>query len=130
MCNVMQSINEPLGSAVTAKIRVLYDCQLRLMHNIQPLPTGMDISSTVKYFSQTLLSVLKDVARTPLEMLRDTESDADRMALYPNLDYKGLFNAMSQLVDSSPHIQCGITKGDTIFDDLPDENIVTNVRNT
>lgn len=42
--------------AVTAKIRSLYDCQLRLMHNIQPLPSGIDIANTVKYFSQTLLS--------------------------------------------------------------------------
>lgn len=42
--------------AVTAKIRSLYDCQLRLMHNIQPLPSGTDIANTVKYFSQTLLS--------------------------------------------------------------------------
>lgn len=41
---------------VTAKIRSLYDCQLRLMHNIQPLPSGTDIANTVKYFSQTLLS--------------------------------------------------------------------------
>lgn len=42
--------------SVTAKIRSLYDCQLRLMHNIQPLPSGIDIANTVKYFSQTLLS--------------------------------------------------------------------------
>ncbi|KAL4717234.1 hypothetical protein ACJJTC_017121, partial [Scirpophaga incertulas] len=96
------------AAAFTAKIRSLYDCQLRLMHNIQPLPSGTDIANTVKYFSQTLLSVLKDVPRSPLEMLRDADNDADRMALYPNLDYKGLFNAISQLVDAAPHIQYGI----------------------
>lgn len=41
-------------------------------------------------------------------MIRDADNDADRMALYPNLDYKGLFNAISQLVDSAPHLQYGI----------------------
>ncbi|KAM3960770.1 LOW QUALITY PROTEIN: UNC-79 domain-containing protein [Aphomia sociella] len=96
------------AAAFTAKIRSLYDCQLRLMHNIQPLPSGVDIANTVKYFSQTLLSVLKDVPRSPLEMLRDADNDADRMVLYPNLDYKGLFNAISQLVDAAPHLQYGI----------------------
>ncbi|XP_050681353.1 protein unc-79 homolog [Leptidea sinapis] len=104
----MQLMSEPLNQKVTAKIRSLYDCQLRLMHNIQPLPSGIDIANTVKYFSQTLLSVLKDVPKSPLEMIRDADNDAERMNLYPNLDYKGLFNAISQLVDSAPHLQYGI----------------------
>ncbi|XP_053615401.1 protein unc-79 homolog isoform X1 [Plodia interpunctella] len=104
----MQFVLEPLNQKVTAKIRSLYDCQLRLMHNIQPLPSGADIANTVKYFSQTLLSVLKDVPRSPLEMIRDADNDADRMMLYPNLDYKGLFNAISQLVDAAPHLQYGM----------------------
>ncbi|CAK1545778.1 unnamed protein product [Leptosia nina] len=104
----MQLALEPLNQKVTAKIRSLYDCQLRLMHNIQPLPSGIDIANTVKYFSQTLLSVLKDVPKSPLEMMRDADNDAERMGLYPNLDYKGLFNALSQLVDSAPHLQYGI----------------------
>ncbi|XP_026332052.1 protein unc-79 homolog isoform X2 [Hyposmocoma kahamanoa] len=107
-CDNMQLLLEPLNQKVTAKIRSLYDCQLRLMHNIQPLPSGIDIANTVKYFSQTLLSVLKDVPRSPLEMLRDADNDVDRMTLYPNLDYKGLFNAISQLVDSASHLQYGI----------------------
>ncbi|KAF9819607.1 hypothetical protein SFRURICE_005560 [Spodoptera frugiperda] len=92
---------------ITAKIRSLYDAQLRLQHNIQPLPLGTDIANTVKYFSQTLLSVLKDVPRSPLEMLRDADNDGERMGLYPNLDYKSLFNALSGLVDSTPHLQYG-----------------------
>ncbi|XP_022815729.1 protein unc-79 homolog [Spodoptera litura] len=95
------------AAAFTAKIRSLYDAQLRLQHNIQPLPLGTDIANTVKYFSQTLLSVLKDVPRSPLEMLRDADNDGERMGLYPNLDYKSLFNALSGLVDSTPHLQYG-----------------------
>lgn len=46
--------------------------------------------------------------RSPLEMIRDADNDSERMSLYPNLDYKGLFNAISQLVDSAPHLQYGI----------------------
>ncbi|XP_075984976.1 UNC-79 domain-containing protein isoform X3 [Anticarsia gemmatalis] len=99
---------DSLSWKVTAKIRSLYDFQLRLMHNIQPLPSGAEVANTVKYFSSTLLSVLKDVPRSPLEMMRDADSDPDRMALYPNLDYKGLFTSISQLVDAAPHFQYGI----------------------
>lgn len=55
-----------------------------------------------------MLGVLKDVTRSPLELIRDPECDAERMALYPNLDYKSLFNAVSSLVDTAPHLQYGI----------------------
>lgn len=41
---------------VTAKIRNLHDFQLRLLHGIQPTPSGIDIANAIKYFSQTLLS--------------------------------------------------------------------------
>jgi hypothetical protein len=41
---------------VTARIRNLHDYQLRLLHNIMPVPSGVDIANTLKYFSQTLLS--------------------------------------------------------------------------
>jgi hypothetical protein len=41
---------------VTARIRNLHDYQLRLLHNIVPVPSGVDIANTLKYFSQTLLS--------------------------------------------------------------------------
>lgn len=42
--------------SVTARIRNLHDYQLRLLHNIMPVPSGVDIANTLKYFSQTLLS--------------------------------------------------------------------------
>ncbi|KAF4533554.1 hypothetical protein B566_EDAN001039 [Ephemera danica] len=74
---------------ITAKIRNLHDYQLRLLHGIMPMPSGMDIANTIKNFSQILLSVLKDVPRSPLEMLKVCDQDAARLALFPNLDYKG-----------------------------------------
>jgi hypothetical protein len=41
---------------VAAKIRNLHDYHLRLLHGVMPLPSGIDIANTIKYFSQTLLS--------------------------------------------------------------------------
>lgn len=45
-----------LFSSVTAKIRNLLDYHLRLLHGIMPVPSGVDIANTLKYFSGTLLS--------------------------------------------------------------------------
>lgn len=41
---------------VQAKLRSLHDYHLRLLHNSIPVPSGIDIANTIKYFSQTLLS--------------------------------------------------------------------------
>lgn len=48
--------NEIFIFAVQAKLRCLHDFHLRLLHNTVPLPSGVDIANTIKYFSQTLLS--------------------------------------------------------------------------
>nr|CAD7567208.1 unnamed protein product [Timema californicum] len=95
-------------SLFTAKIRNLHDYQLRLLHGIMPVPSGLDVANTLKYFSQTLLTVLKDVPGSPIEMLKLKEKDSVRMGLYPNLDYKGLYNAVVQLVDVVPLVQYGL----------------------
>lgn len=42
--------------SVQAKLRSLHDFHQRLLHNSVPLPSGVDIANTIKYFSQTLLS--------------------------------------------------------------------------
>ncbi|XP_036061483.1 protein unc-79 homolog isoform X15 [Onychomys torridus] len=41
-----------------SKIRYLQDYHNRVLHNIYPVPSGTDIANTLKYFSQTLLSIL------------------------------------------------------------------------
>lgn len=53
-------------------------------------------------------AVLKDVTESPMELLKCVEMDATRMALYPNLDYKGLYMALQQMVDVAPLIQFGL----------------------
>uniref|UniRef100_A0A5F8GL57 Unc-79 homolog, NALCN channel complex subunit n=1 Tax=Monodelphis domestica TaxID=13616 RepID=A0A5F8GL57_MONDO len=43
---------------VASKIRHLQEYHNRVLHNIYPVPSGTDIANTLKYFSQTLLSIL------------------------------------------------------------------------
>ncbi|XP_043792736.1 protein unc-79 homolog isoform X9 [Apis laboriosa] len=55
-----------------------------------------------------LLSLLKEVREAPLEMVKSQKYDAERMALYPNLDYKQLYNALTQLIDVVSSIHIGL----------------------
>ncbi|XP_056646981.1 protein unc-79 homolog isoform X3 [Diorhabda sublineata] len=96
------------AAAFTAKIRSLYDYQLRLMQGVMPAPSGVDIANTIKYFSQTLLTVLKDVPNSPFDLLKDPDMDAVRMTLFPSLDYKGLYNSLIPLLEVAPLINYGI----------------------
>ena len=52
--------------------------------------------------------MLRDVPSSPIEMLKTMEKDSVRLGLYPNLDYKGLYNAIVQLTDVVPLIQYGL----------------------
>ncbi|KAF7267135.1 hypothetical protein GWI33_019628 [Rhynchophorus ferrugineus] len=96
------------AAAFTAKIRNLYEYQLRLMQGILPPPSGVDIAITIKYISQTLLSVLKDVKNSPFDLLKDPEMDGVRIGLFPSLDYKGLYNSIIPLIEVAPLITNGL----------------------
>lgn len=52
-------------------------------------------------------SVLKDVPSIPIELIRSKEKDEARIALFPSLDYIGLFNVLVNLYDVVPTIQTG-----------------------
>ncbi|XP_066589783.1 protein unc-79 homolog [Prorops nasuta] len=95
-------------AAYTLKLTCLHDYYQRLLHGTQPIPSGLDMANTVKYFSQTLLTLLKEVRESPLEMIKWQKSDSERMALYPNLDYKQLYNALTQLMDVLPFVHIGL----------------------
>ncbi|XP_016891369.1 protein unc-79 homolog isoform X4 [Cynoglossus semilaevis] len=47
----------------SSKIRYLQEYHNRVQHNIYPVPSGTDIANTLKYFSQTLLSILSRTGR-------------------------------------------------------------------
>ncbi|XP_017885377.1 protein unc-79 homolog isoform X1 [Ceratina calcarata] len=95
-------------AAFALKLTSLHDYYLRLLHGNQPIPSGLDMANTVKFCSQMLLSLLKEVREAPLEMVKSEKCDAERMALYPNLDYKQLYNALTQLIDVIPAIHIGL----------------------
>ncbi|XP_055321973.1 protein unc-79 homolog isoform X3 [Sitodiplosis mosellana] len=96
------------AAAFQAKLRCLHDYHLRLLHNVVPAPSGVDIANTIKYFSQTFLTVLKDVPNSPHQMIKDPSQDHARMSAYPNLEYGNLYNALAMLLDVAPNIQFGL----------------------
>ncbi|XP_058605538.1 protein unc-79 homolog isoform X6 [Onychostoma macrolepis] len=55
----MSTKAEQFGS----KVRYLQEYHNRVLHNIYPVPSGTDIANTLKYFSQTLLSILSRTGR-------------------------------------------------------------------
>ncbi len=62
-------------------------------------PSGVELANTLKWFANTLLNVLKDVPGQPFLMMRHKENDPERMALYPSLDYKGLYSTLLNFID-------------------------------
>lgn len=138
----MLLINSSLS--VSLKLTNLHDYYQRLLHGSQPVPSGLEMANTLKYFSQTLLcknfdtcihhvhlnsliatfiifilriffwnifffsALLKEVREAPLEMVKSQKYDAERMALYPNMDYKQLYNALTQLIDVVSSIHIGL----------------------
>lgn len=54
--------------------------------------------------------MLKDVPNSPLEMLKSKEKDATRLGLFPSLEYKGLYRAVTQLLEVAPLIQYGVQR--------------------
>ncbi|XP_031427437.1 protein unc-79 homolog isoform X4 [Clupea harengus] len=89
-----------------SKIRYLQEYHNRVLHNIYPVPSGADIANTLKYFSQTLLSVLRDAPAErgggPPQQSRDAQ-----LSEYPSLDYQGLYATLATLLDLVPLLQHG-----------------------
>lgn len=58
--------------------------------------------------SMCVAGILKDVPDFPLVMVYNRESNTKRMALFPSLDYKGLYTVLIQLLEVAPLIQTGV----------------------
>ncbi|XP_056666472.1 protein unc-79 homolog isoform X22 [Monodelphis domestica] len=85
-----------------SKIRHLQEYHNRVLHNIYPVPSGTDIANTLKYFSQTLLSVLRDAPSERGQQSRDAQ-----LSDYPSLDYQGLYVTLVTLLELIPLLQHG-----------------------
>ncbi|CAG10570.1 unnamed protein product [Tetraodon nigroviridis] len=96
---------------VASKIRYLQEYHNRVQHNIYPVPSGTDIANTLKYFSQTLLSVLRDA---PSDRGGQGQQSRDaQLSEYPSLDYQGLYVTLVTLLDLVPLLQHGQHVGST-----------------
>ncbi|XP_013379281.1 protein unc-79 homolog [Lingula anatina] len=95
------------AASFTAKIRILKDYQYRVVNNLPPVPTGTDVANTLKYFSQALLGVLKEVPSMPTEIFGARQRDSIRLSVFPNLNYSGLYYAVMTVIDIVPMVQIG-----------------------
>ena len=93
------------AAAFSAKIKSLRETQQKVSLGLVPTPTGSDLSTSYRWFSTTLLSILKDVPGLPYHMIRSPELDSERLSLYPILDYRELY--------------------ETVYDFMPDLHLVT-----
>ncbi|GFO35399.1 unc-79-like protein, partial [Plakobranchus ocellatus] len=95
------------AATFTSKIRNLREYYNKVTNNIAPQPTGVDIANTLKYFSQTLLSVLKDVPNIPAESYSLKQKDSVRLSIFPTLNYSDLYQAVLSIIDLVPIMQIG-----------------------
>ncbi|CAJ0941967.1 unnamed protein product, partial [Mesorhabditis belari] len=102
----------------SAKIRTLSEFQVRLQTNQQP-PSNAEIITTLRYFQQTLIGFLKDFPSGQAHFCQKFSMDPARWALYPNLNYSGLFYAIVNLLDVFPLITSGQQAvGEAILDTM------------
>ncbi|KAF2986245.1 hypothetical protein EK904_009773 [Melospiza melodia maxima] len=99
---------------IASKIRYLQEYHNRVLHNIYPVPSGTDIANTLKYFSQTLLSVLRDAPSERGQQSRDAQ-----LSDYPSLDYQGLYVTLVTLLDLVPLLQHGQHVGSSKREGVP-----------
>ncbi|XP_023314621.1 protein unc-79 homolog [Trichogramma pretiosum] len=96
-------------ASYSLKLASLHEFYQRLLYGTQPVPSGIEISNTLKFFTQSSLSLLKDVEKSPYDMLVSQNYDSERISLFPNLDYRQLYGAVSQLIDVLPSVHIGNT---------------------
>src|SRR6218665_574868 len=63
--------------------------------------------------------ILRDIPSIPIDLLRDPSRDAVRVNFFPNLDYRTLYHALAQLLDSFTSIQAALgVSAPAVFDYL------------
>ena len=90
------------AAAFSAKIKSLSDTQTgaRLSSTVSNVaaPSGQDLATAYRWFSSTLLSILKDVPGMPYHMIKNPDRDSERLSLFPNLDYRGLHDCVYEFI--------------------------------
>ena len=91
------------AAAFSAKIKSLAETQAQTGARLSSagnnvVPSGQDLATSYKWFSSTLLSILKDVPGMPYHMIKNPERDTERLSLFPNLDYRGLHDCVYNFI--------------------------------
>lgn len=86
-----------------AKVHGLKEIFNRLDRRTYPLPTGNDVANYLKWFQQTLQSLVKE---TRPELTKDRCTFNRQM--YPSMDYTGLYKALGKIVNVVPVVEIGV----------------------
>ncbi|XP_068682061.1 protein unc-79 homolog isoform X2 [Montipora foliosa] len=86
-----------------AKVHGLKEIFNRLDRRTYPLPTGNDVANYLKWFQQTLQSLVKE---TRPVLTKDRRSF--NRQVYPSMDYTGLYKALGKIVNVVPVVEIGV----------------------
>ncbi|ESN91235.1 hypothetical protein HELRODRAFT_90301, partial [Helobdella robusta] len=93
--------------SVTAKIRILKDYHLRIINSVYPIPSGFDIANNLRYFSQTLIGVLKDVPLSTKHLFIRRKTNRECLQVFPDLDYMHLYETVECIINDVSVILTG-----------------------
>ncbi|KAL4003430.1 Cation-channel complex subunit UNC-79 family protein [Acanthocheilonema viteae] len=106
------------SATFSAKIRTLSEFHSRIACNQQP-PSAAEILTTLRYFHQTLIRFLKEMPPVPTSAFRRFCPTLNRVTLYPNLNYSGLYYGIINLLDVFQQISAShLAIGDAILDTI------------
>ncbi|CAF0899614.1 unnamed protein product [Brachionus calyciflorus] len=100
------------SAAFSSKIRNLNEYYNNIVNCSLPVAnTGADIASTLKYFSQTLLTILKETNLDDEVEVNDSDKQNEetlpsiRIKKFPNLNYSTLYHSLLNIIEIIPSIQ-------------------------
>lgn len=106
------------SATFSAKIRTLSEFHSRIACNQQP-PSAAEILTTLRYFQQTLIGFLKEMPPVPTSAFERYCPTLNRVTLYPNLNYSGLYYGIINLLDVFQQISSShLAIGDAILDTM------------
>ncbi|XP_055329000.1 protein unc-79 homolog [Paramacrobiotus metropolitanus] len=97
------------AATFNTKIKNLRDIHLRINAGSGAQPSGIDVATTLKYFSHTLNSMTRELSSEVLDQLLSPapQNEKLRQTIFPDLDYNGLYHALQSLADDIQLINTG-----------------------
>ncbi|XP_075261500.1 protein unc-79 homolog isoform X3 [Convolutriloba macropyga] len=94
---------------IAMKVRTLQDYQNRVMQQTSATnaPSGLDFLPSLKYLSQTFVTILKDTAECPNDDKHIKQLERERLARMPSMNYSEIFHTILSLYDIVPFIAIG-----------------------